>query len=328
MNSAPSTVAMDRPPLSFTQRVVVVASWAVGVALFLTLGRLTMQPDDPLGAVSVLARHNALLMLIQGAALAGVTAGIATVMAGRRLPDVGTFSAALGMIVVSVRGGTAEYFLLQGAETSASFERGLAWGFAAESIGWFVVMVVSAGVSGLVLRWCFGRVDDADASQSKRSGATGLLAAGLDVPGVSTRFLGVSGDDQTDTGSGVRHTLIATAVGLVAFVALSAGLSARSIQHGQVCFVVAAAVCIATYVAYRMVPVRSALWSILAVGLVTSMGYVWAALAPTTAGLPPSIPSSHFLRILPIQFISVGVAAVVGTSWYIHAPAVDEVQGG
>jgi hypothetical protein len=104
---------------------------------------------------------------------------------------------------------------------------------------------------------------------------------------------------------------------------LSVGLSTRVIQHGQACFVVAAGVCAAVYVASRSVPVRSALWSLLAVGLMALVGYVWAGLRPAAPGLPPNIPSSHFLRILPVQFISVGTAAALSTFWYVFQPASD-----
>lgn len=127
--------------------------------------------------------------------------------------------------------------------------------------------------------------------------------------------------------TGVKHTIIATGVGLAAITLLSAGLSSRSIQHGQVCFVVAAAVGLGTYFAHRMAPVRSALWSILAVVLIALMGYVWAAVRPAVAGLPPSIPSSHFMRVLPIQYISIGTAAALAMFWYVYVPVFDKGSG-
>ena len=108
--------------------------------------------------------------------------------------------------------------------------------------------------------------------------------------------------------------------GLVAIGVLSAGLSSRSIQHGQECVVVAAGVCIACYFAHRMVPVQSTLWSILAVGLTALAAYLWAGVRPAGSGLPQNIPSSHFLRVLPLQFISVGTAAAIAMFWYMYAP--------
>ncbi|MGB2987458.1 MAG: hypothetical protein WBE26_16460 [Phycisphaerae bacterium] len=330
MSHASSTIMSERPQLSLLDRAATLSSWVLAAALFLTVGWFAMEPDDPLGPVSMLGRHGAPMMLIQAAALAGVVGGLATMIAGRRLADAGTFAAALGLAVVSLRGGTAECLLVQGADVSTSFERGLALKFALEAVGWLVVMCVALVVSVLVMRWCFKESDDpgpapADAAPSRSR--LSITPAGCDIPRFSSRWFGVPLDRQTPPADGVKHTIIATGVGLAAITLLSAGLSSRSIQHGQVCFVVAAAVGLGTYFAHRMAPVRSALWSILAVVLIALMGYVWAAVRPAVAGLPPSIPSSHFMRVLPIQYISIGTAAALAMFWYVYVPVFDKGSG-
>ncbi len=322
-------IMVERPEPSLPERVATLASWALGGAVFLTVGWTVMQPDDPVGPVSALARRDGLMMLLQAGLLAGITAALATLIAGRRLADAGTFAAALGIAVVSLRGGTAEYFLVQGADVSRSFEHGVGRTFALESMGWFAVIMVAIGVSAVMNRWCFGRT--AGLPGAAHLGDLPLsaapTAAGFDGLAVSVRLFGVSTDTQTTAADGIRHMLIAAGVGLAMIALLSAGLSFRSIQHGQVCFVVAAAVCIGTYVGYRFVPVRSALWSILAVGLVALVGYIWAALRPTVVGLPPSIPSAHVMRILPIQLISVGTVAAVATFEYVYVPILELGRG-
>ncbi len=310
----------QRQQPGFMDRTATLASWVLGGALFLTVGWFAVEPDDPLGPVSVCARHDALMMLIQAAALAGVVAGLATIIAGRRVADIGTFTATLGLAAVSVRGATAEYFLVRGADASQTSERALAGYFAVEGIGWFVVVIVAVGVSTLVMHWCFDRTDERDPNRADPSALTMPALAGYDVPRFSTRCFGISADRQTLSVNGIRHTLVATAVALAAMAVLSAGLSSRSIQHGQVCFVVAAAVFIGTYIAFRITPVRSALWPILSVVLLATVGYLWAVVRPRAAGFPPNIPSSHFLRVLPIQFISVGTAAALVSFWYVYVP--------
>jgi hypothetical protein len=122
--------------------------------------------------------------------------------------------------------------------------------------------------------------------------------------------------------------VVGAVAGFLAFGLLSTGLWSRSIQHGQACFVVVAAVWIAVYIAYRFVPVRSPLWSILSVGVLATAGYLWAAIRPAEPGLPPPIPSSHFLRVLPIQYISIGAAAAVAMFWYVHLPPAEARAGG
>ncbi len=267
-------------------RAAILAACALAGGLFLTVGWFAVHPDDPAGSVSLLTRSGALMMLIQAAALCGVAAALATLIAGRRLADVGTFAAVLGLALVSLRGATAEFLLVQSADVSAAFERGLALKFALEAVAWLVVVVVALAMSAVVMRWCFG----------------------------------VSPDRQTIMEHGIKHTLVATAVGLAGMTLLSTGLSTRSIQHGQVCFVVAAGVWIGTYAACRLVPVRSALWPILSVGLIALLGYVWACVRPAIPALPPAIPSSHFMRVLPVQFISVGTVAALAAFWYVCAP--------
>lgn len=321
MSDVPASVGISRPHLGLVGRLATLMSWALAAALFLTVGWLAMAPDDPLGAVSMLARRGGLTMLVEAAAMTVVMAALATVIVGRQLPDVGTFAAALGLAVVSLRGATAEYLLVHNSAATEWTEHALAWRFALEAGAWFLVLIVAAGVVAPVTQWCFGRSKQRQADG--KNDVSTPIAASFDLPGVSARWSKVRGGAQTPAGDGARHMLTAVGVGLVAMALLSTGLSSRVIQHGQVCFVVAASVCIGTYVAYRVIPVQSALWSILAVGLLSLAGYTWALARPPIAGLPPNIPSSHFMRVLPIQFISIGVATAVATFWYVYIPVAN-----
>jgi len=320
MSDAANMMTDHRHHFSVFDRTATVTSWALAGALFLTVGWLTMAPDDPLGAVSVLARDGALVMIVQIAALAAVVSALATVIAGRRLVDVGTFAVALGLALVSLRGATAEYLLLQSAEVPGASQRGLALRFAVEAIGWFGVTLIAMCVASVVQRWCFAASADSFASTDRGRAATTPTLAGYDIPRISAGWLQVAPDRQTTPRDGLAHTITATAIGFAAMSVLSFGMSARSIRHGQSCFLVVAAVCIAVYVAQRAIPVRSVLWSILAVGSLALIGYLWAILRPASPGLPPNVPASHFLRILPLQFIAVGTASAVGMFWYVSEP--------
>jgi hypothetical protein len=286
--------------LSILDRAATWVAWALAGTIFLTVGWFAMAPDDPLGAVSVLTRRGAWMMLLQAAGLAAVTAALATVIAGRRLPDVGTFAAAVGLAMVSLRGGTAGSLLIQWADAAPVSQSSLPIQFALEAIAWFVIVFIARGFSIGVGLWCFGEGSGHAEGEphSPRGGAT----------------------------HGVKHMLIAAGVALLTFKILSAGLSTRSVQHGQACFVVAASVCIGSYVAYWLVPVRSALWAILSVPFLAVGGYVWARLSPSPGGLPASVPASAFLRVLPIQYISVGTAAAVAMFWYLYHPVFESAN--
>jgi hypothetical protein len=294
--------------LSFLDRAATWVAWALAGTIFLTIGWFAMAPDDPLGAVSVLTRHGAWMMLLQAAGLAAVTAALATVIAGRRLPEVGTFAAAVGLAAVSLRGGTAGSLLIQWADAAPVSQSSLPMLLALEAMAWFVIVFMARGISIGVGHWCFG------AYPEPRRDGSGGYAEGEPL---SPR------DGATH---GIKHMLIAAGAALLTFKIISAGLSTRSVQHGQACFVVAASVCIGSYVAYWLVPVRSVLWAILSVPILAVGGYVWARLGPSPVSLPASVPASAFLRILPIQYIAVGTAAAVAMFWYLYHPVFESAD--
>ncbi len=290
---------------SFLDRAATWVTWALAGTIFLTVGWFAMAPDDPLGAVSVLTRHTAWLMLLQAAGLAAVTAALATVIAGRRLPDVGTFAAAVGLASVSLRGGTAGALLIHWSDAAPISLSNLPILLGLEAMAWFVIVVMARGFSIGVGHWCFGACPE-----PRTDGGGGHL----------------EGEPLASRGGashGIKHMLIAAGVALLTFKILSAGLSTRSVQHGQACFVVAASVCIGSYVAYWLAPVHSALWAILSVPFLAAGGFVWARLGPSPLSLPASVPASAFLRVLPIQYIAVGTAAAVAMFWYLYHPAFD-----
>lgn len=291
MTHAASPALSDPAHLTLLDKLAVWAGWAIAGAMFHTLGWMALAPSDPLGAVSLLARGGMGAMLLQAAGLAAVTAAIAAVLSGRQLAYAGPFAAALGLAVVALRGETAEYLLLStvgsGESPAKAIAAKLAPKLALESVGWLFVILIALAVSGIVTRWCFGRPHDTQHERTPKPRAI----------------------------DGLYFTLIATAASLFAFNILTTGLDRRAIQHGQVCFVVAASVWLGCFLAHRMVAVRSVLWSILSVTLLAVVGYLWAGVRSPNPDLPPSVPTSHFLRVLPIQFIAVGAAAAIAAYW-------------
>lgn len=309
----------DRTQLDWIHRLAAYVSWALAGAIFLTVGWLALEPVDPRGPVSLMAGRGAVLMLAQAAALAAVAAALATILVGSRLPDVGVFATAIGLTAVSLRGHTMESLLLGNLDPPAGGSGGLAWRLILESLGWFVIALVAVLVSGFVQSWLSHtrRPSSDDASSDQGSDAALALA---DVPIVGNRVFGIEEQAQTPFMVGIKHTAIATVAGLIAFRLFSSGLYDRNIQHGQSCFVVAAALGLGSYFAYRFAPVRSAAWDLLACGLLTIIGFIIAGVSlsrPSAAALPPNIPVSHFLRVLPIQYIAVGSATAVAMYWYL-----------
>ena len=316
MMGSSHAVVLDRPQLGPLDRL---AAWlATGLSVWILFETVwhALRPDDPLAPLSLLSRRAAVLGAIQVTALTAGCAVLAAVLAGKRIADIGLFAALLGLTAVSCRGETAEHFLLEMTKPPGS-GRGLAAGFLIESIAWLGISAGALLAGGVVMKWRHrGVVHVAEPGERP---ALPLLPALADAPVVGQWFAGEPAL-RTHVDAGVKHTVVVTAAGLFAFLILSIGSTSRAIQHGQAVFTVAASVCIACYIAFHVAPVRSALWPITGVALMVVVAYIWAAFRPAAPDLPPTVPTSPFLRVLPIQFVSVGLATAVAMTWYMYDP--------
>ncbi len=318
MTDVPGELMAHRPHLTLLQKTTTFVSWLMAGAIFLSVGWMAMEPDDPLGAVSFLTRRQPLVMLVEVVALAAVTSGLATVITARVLPDMGAFAASVGLAVVSVQGGTASFLLWENSAPGLTAGHGLAGRLILDSVGWFVVVLASVITSAAVTRWLFGPAIAPDESGTGR-----LMPAGYDLPGLGLP-LGRDSLDQTRMAGGLKHLFVVAGVALLAYAWLCSVLYARAIQHGQACFSVAVSVWIATHVAHRVAPVGSALWGLGGVLLLAVGGFAWAGFRGPAEGLPAGIPPSHFLRVLPLQYVSVGTAAAIATSWSVRKHGANE----
>ncbi len=315
------TTTLHRMQSSIWDRVVLFISWAIAGSIFLTLGTLAMAPDDPLGAVSLISKQDLLGMYAQACALAIVVAGMATMVAGRTIADVGTLSAGVGLASVSLTGGTIKALLLERADLGASAQQSLALLMALEAVAWFGVIAAAMLASAFVLYWIYPDRRRPSEDVADLRGLASRASSGFDLSKLSQRSFGVLSQEQTSLGSAVRHLMICAGAMFGTLNLLSLGLWSRDVAHGQVCFVVAAAAFFGAFLANQMAPVRSALWSILAVPVAAIAGYLWAWIRVDTSGsFPPNLPTNSFLRILPIQFIAVGVVAVIISFWYSYDP--------
>jgi len=317
MSEASASLAVRAYRLGFLDKAAIWGAWALVGAVFLSVGWLVMAPDDPQGAVTLLGQSDAPWIMLQVAALAGVTAGIATIMAGRSRPDVGPFAVAIGLAAVTLRGDSAEALLIRGAYDPSMSDYRLGSQLALESLGWFAIVVVAIAASSLVIRWFWGPSTPGLGATSGAGSSGGGVPAGFDLPGIGGPAFG----DRTGLTSGLTHTFAAAVMAIALTGLLASGSMSRLIRHGQACFVVYAAVFIACYFASRLFPVRSALWSIASVLVLAAAGYGWATMYASGGSTPASIPHSHFLRVLPIQYISVGSAAAIAAFWYVQARA-------
>ena len=309
MMTAAATAHMStHAPPSLRQRAGFAAALALGAAAFLTAGGSALAPASPLGAVTLLGGAAGAKTLAVAVVLAAMVAGGATVLAGRRLVDVGTFAACIGLALTSLQGGTSAVILIAAADGQADgTPAGVATRFAFESAAWLLAPLAAMIVSGIFHRRLFAASHEDDSAIPLQTAATELPLLGASNTAARTPWK-----------TGALHTLVASCVALAGIHLFSTGLANRSIQHGQACFVVLAAIFVGTWAAGRIVPVRSALWAILAVPVLAIVGYLWASTAGAGASPLPDLPQSPFLRILPLQLISVGSATAIGTTWWLR----------
>jgi hypothetical protein len=292
-----SPLIAPRHPLTLWDKTLALGSLVAAAAIFLTIGWMTVEPDDPHGAVSLLTHGSALFMVLQAAGLAAVTAAVATIVAGRKLPDVGTFAVAVGLAAVSLRGETTASLLVKQADLDAGFQRMLAL---------------------KVMRWLFTPPTSSGGPSADDAESGTWVLAGFGLPFIGDHVLRAPARCYTPPKQGLIHTVVAAGSALVVMAILSAGLSSRGIEHGQACFLVAVSVLVATRIAYRVAPVQTPLWSILAVGLFAAFGYVWSGIGAPPPGLPAHMPVSPFLRVLPVQYVAVGTAAGLAMFWHLQ----------
>ncbi|MEZ6086212.1 MAG: hypothetical protein R3E58_20190 [Phycisphaerae bacterium] len=318
-----------RRHLRLVDKLMLLTAFAVAASLFLSVGWMAVAPSDPQGAVSLLTHENPALMVVEALALAAVTASLATLIAGTRLPDVGIFAVALGLALTSIRGGTATYLLITMADGDSGAERLLAGQLAGEALIWTGVVFLSMVISGWVARH-FQNGQGRSAFGSMQTVAFNppvqlTELAATECPGVARR-LGVNINASQPLSvrlSGIKTTLVTALVAIFVFNILVSGRLPQSIKHGQVIFAVIASFFLGVWVSKMWFACRTAFWSLLAVPIVAVLGYSWAVSANATggkyAGLA-NVPMSDFLRATPIAFIASGAMGVLIARWMLADP--------
>ncbi len=318
---------MHRSELTSWQKALALVVWVASITTFTSIGWDVIRPYDPLAPVSLLALAGPVMVLVQVAALVAVTSALATVIVGRYLTDAGVFASAVGLAALAMRGSTSEQLLLAYTTDQSLARISLVAGQLFEVVAWTIVMATSVAVSTATARW-FSPGRSTPAGDGAPPGVTTVasarlsLMAGSQIPRFGPALAGDAAEPASgDLRANLRHTGFVAAVMLAALAILSIDSQQRAIRHGQVTFVVCAAAWLGTYFGFRHFPVRSALWSLLAVPIVALACCLWSAVVPVPLMLPVTLPPSVLMRPLPIQFVAVGCAGVMWAYWFVHHPA-------
>lgn len=292
-------------PSSLSVRMRRGLAWTAALTLFLTVGWMAAAPHDPLAPVSLWTHGRPLLMAAQALLLTMIAGAVATVLVGRHLPQAGLFAAALGLAALSLRGETSQYFLINCLAPPASCERALAMRFILEALVWGMILTAAWPVAFIVLAWCGPSPEPRPADRDAPPSPAARRAV-------------------------LRHVLFVAGLLLVTLAILSSGSSRRAVLHGQTCFTVWASTFLAVWAGQRLVPVSNPWTSLLALPPAILVGYMWSMVTAGSPAAPPTIPSSCFLRLLPLQFIAVGAVAATSALWWLRddpVPPEDSTVG-
>ncbi|MFQ5491741.1 MAG: hypothetical protein ACE5GE_13565 [Phycisphaerae bacterium] len=309
-----SKLALSGGPgsIRFQDRVATWAAWGLAVGLFSTVGWMAMQPYDPLGAVSVFSADRPWLMGLELLAVSVVVSGLATALAGRRLPDAGVFAVALGLAVANLRGATSGQLLISVAGIEPAARAPLAWKLACEGCVWFLAILAAMVASGTVTRWFSTERDDDDLVSPDE---TAFSEASAVLPLIDPTDKPVGRQVWV---AGLTVTCVTLAGSAIIFRVLATGSPLRSVQHGQTYFAIYAAFYLSGLIAYRYWRPKTALWGCLAPPALCLLGYAYSALSSGPAGpygQLASVPSSTFFRALPIEYVAVGTTAAMASFW-------------
>ncbi len=266
----------------------------VSAGLFYSVGWMVVRSVDPFGAVSLLNTASPVIAMAELCGLAAVVAGLATVLLRGRLPYAGTFVVAVGLAVMAARGSSADYmvrFPPTGTSRGAVFTL-----LAAEVVAWAVVIAVAVAVARTVDTWLGPADPRRDTSKpDAKEGKKGVRGAG-------------------------PLCLLLCAVCGALLVRTTGGPLVTAVHKGQVYFSLAAGFYLATLLGVIVTRTRPVVWPLLAVLIVSLLGYLAGGQWPTPAVADDYRQLAHIMpnfvcRAMPVEYLSAGVAGAIAGTW-------------
>jgi hypothetical protein len=278
-----------REQSALARQLRAVVALAVPATIFWHVGYWVLSPADPLGPVMLLLAPHRFLAMIETVGLAVVAAGLAVAINGPRSALYGPFGVAVGLVSVSVRGGSIDVLPLCISPGGNPWPiRGLIFEL------WLWIGLI--GLGAVVGRWV-------ESWFSPGSGGSAGAARDPD-------------EEVVDSAAELRRALLAIVVTAVlgyVFVQLLAGPTIAPVLKGQVLFSVGAGFYLATAVTLAIVRLRSPLWLLISLALVASVAYVIAAPQWTPSLVESGIRLIYpgLARPLPIQYAGMGAAGIL-----------------
>lgn len=308
-------MASHPPHVGFVEKLRVALACGVAIVLLRTVGWLVAEPIDSLmpvtftgQGVSVLSAWPALLVLTSVAAMVG------TAIAGPRLPEAGVFAAGIGLASLALRSRGMQMLLAYRGAVDAEARRSLMITLAGDCLLWATVLAGAWLAAAVARRWLWSG-NGPDAGGSPADG-TGTPSGPLTKPASQMAK------------AGWPALIVTTVVGACVIWLTISRTPVATIARGQVIASVAGGLFLGAMVARYFTSIDRAYWYGLAAPAVGLIGYLlgyinagmgWAAEEgyPYFAKLATT-PPHDLVRPLPIEYVSVGVAAAIAGFWTGH----------
>lgn len=303
---ARSEPVTDPQSVGFVDKLRLFAAAAVAVALMWMIGWLVAAPADPQMAVTFTLRGTRLLMVLPPLlVLVVVTSAVGTVLAGPRWPEGGCFAMAVGLAALALRGGSMQVVLAYYAGTEPASRRALMMAMGFDVLCWTLVLGAGWVAGWIAWRWLWPEA----ARTRQHAFATGQGATGTETQSVWPGWSALA---------------ITTVVALLVIWMTVARTPVAVIARGQVIASVAAGLYLGALAARYFTGVTASEWYALAVPAVGGVGFLmgylqanmsWAT-GPWASYTLLATPPPHTLaRPLPVEYLAVGVAAVLIGFW-------------
>ncbi len=288
--------------MSFSNKSRVTAVCALAMALFASVGWRVAQPADPQGALTLLVDGRAWpAALLSSIALAAVASAVATAVVGPAMAEAGLMAAALGLAMMSTRGGTMTQLLMYHGNGAAA-RRTLATLLMIETVLWFAALVAAWLVAGVVRSWVDDRIAGSRTANAPRTRWARLREAAVHLR------------------DGVLGMVICAVVAAMFIRMTIARTPVSAIDRGQVFFAVGVGFFLGAALGPQFWPRGATCWYTLSILIVALAGYAWGFVAPEPSGLPvpytylarlATTPPNDLFRVLPVEYVGVGVAGAV-----------------
>ncbi len=300
-------------PLGFLEKVRVVVACAVAVLLLWTIGWRIAEPADPQMALTlssnwarILAVWPTLLVLTL------VSAGVGTILIGRRLPEAGVLAASIGLTALALCGGSMQALLAYRTIPETASRRALMLAMGFDAILWTAALAAAWVVGVLIRRWLWP-----DASR----------VAVAPAPPVTSKGKAVAAAPQEK--AGWPALAVCTVVGMLVIWSTISRTQVANIARGQVIASVGGGLFVGALAARYFTGRSDPKWYALAAPVSALLSYMLGYLSSDMEWAQGSIyqpyaylsttPPHDLVRALPVEYVAVGVAgALLGFWWAGH----------